>query len=313
MKKISIVASCYNEQDNLNELYNRYILQIDKLNDRYEFDFIFLDNGSTDDTANVLKELASKDKRVKVVINSRNFGQVRSPFYGIMLTQNADAVLLTTSDLQDPPELLPDLIKKWEEGNEIVLLQKNESKENPVMFMLRKIFYSTLYKITDNGVQLAKNCTGVGLIDKKIVDVLKQNDDPLPYYRGLLCEMGFNRAYVQFTQPVRKRGISCNNFYTLYDIGMLGVVKFSKKPLRFMAFIGFLVSIITFALAIFYLIWKLIHWNSFSLGIAPIIISVLFLGAVQLFCLGILGEYIGAIYTRIDKKPLVIEKERINF
>ncbi len=312
MKKISIVASCYNEEENLNELYDRLKVQTDKYKDIYEFEFIFLDNGSTDKTADVLKQLAKKDKHVKVVINSRNFGYSRSSFYGITLV-NTDAVFLTSSDLQDPPELLPDLIQKWEEGYEIVLLQKNESKENHLMFLLRKLYYTMLYKMADNGVVLARNCTGSGLIDKKIVDVLKKIDDPLPFYRGLLCEVGFRRAYVQFIQPVRKKGISAHSFYMLYDFGMLGIVKFSKMPLRFMTFLGFSISVLTFILSIFYFGWKLLHWDSFSLGIAPIIISLLFLGSVQLFCLGVLGEYIGAIYTRIDKKPLVIEKERINF
>lgn len=312
MKKISIVASCYNEEENLNELYNRLCIQIDKFKDKYEFDFIFLDNGSTDKTSDVLRELAKNDKRVKVIINSRNFGHIRSPFYGITLS-DSDAVFLTASDLQDPPELLPEVIQKWEEGNEIVLLQKNRSKENGLMFLLRKLYYFILYKITDNGVTLAQNCTGAGLIDKKIVEEIKKVDDPLPYYRGLLCEMGFNRAYVTFEQPTRTRGISANNFYTLYDIGMLGVVKFSKMPLRIMAFFGFIISVFTFIMSIVYLLFKIIYWNSFSLGIAPIIISILFLGSIQLFCLGLLGEYIGAIYTRVDKKPLVIEKERINF
>lgn len=312
MKKISIVSSCYNEEENLDELYERITTQMDKFKDKYEFEYILLDNGSTDGTANKLKELAQKDKRIKVIINSRNFGHVRSPFYGI-LQGYGDAVISIVSDLQDPPELISALIQKWEEGNEIVLLQKQESEEFGLMFLLRKIYYNTLAKIADNGVVLSQNCTGSGLYDKKAVDEMRKLDDPYPFFRGLLCELGFNRAYIQFKQPVRKHGISCNNLYTLYDLGMTGVIKYSKLPLRMMAFVGFLMSILTFGLSIFYLVWKLVNWSNFSFGLAPIIISILFLGSVQLFCLGILGEYIGAIYTRVDKKPLVIEKERINF
>lgn len=312
MKKICIVSSCYNEENNLDELYERTTRQMNNYINKYEFEYILLDNGSTDGTANKLKELAKKDKRIKVIINSRNFGHLRSPFYGI-LQANGDAVISIVSDLQDPPELIPELIKKWEDGNEIVLLQKQESEEYGLMFFLRKLYYNILAKITDNGVVLAKNCIGSGLFDKKAVDEMRKIDDPYPFFRGLLCELGFNRAYIPFKQPTRKHGKSGNNLYTLYDLGMTGIIKYSKVPLRMMAFCGFTMSIITFTLSIFYFLWKLFNWNTFSFGVAPIIISILFLGSIQLFCLGILGEYIGAIYTRIDKKPLVIEKERINF
>ena len=212
MKKISIVSSCYNEEENLDELYERVTTQMDKFKDKYEFEYILLDNGSTDGTANKLKELAQKDKRIKVIINSRNFGHVRSPFYGI-LQGYGDAVISIVSDLQDPPELISALIQKWEEGNEIVLLQKQESEEFGLMFLLRKIYYNTLAKIADNGVVLSQNCTGSGLYDKKAVDEMRKLDDPYPFFRGLLCELGFNRAYIQFKQPVRKHGISCNNLF----------------------------------------------------------------------------------------------------
>ncbi len=310
--KISIVTSCYNEQANLDELYSRVSAQFDKFKNKYDFEFILVDNGSTDATADKLRELASKDKKVKVIINSRNFGHIRSPFNAIK-SATGDAVISIASDLQDPPELITDLIEKWEQGNKVVLLQKKDSEENFFIYKLRQLYYKILYKITDTGVELAQNCTGSGLIDKCVVDILKKNDDPYPYYRGLICEVGFERAYIQFSQPKRKRGISANNFYTLYDMGMTGLVKNSKVPLRIMAMIGFAMSVITFMVSVFYLVWKLINWHTFSMGLAPIIISITFLGSVQLFCLGLLGEYIAAIYTRIDNKPLVVEKERINF
>ena len=192
-------------------------------------------------------------------------------------------------------------------------MQKNTSEEGWLITRIRKFYYWLVTKLADTGAELAKNCTGSGLVDKQVVEVLRKIDDPYPYYRGLVCEAGFKRAYVPFTQPLRKRGITTNNFYTLYDLAMMGIVKNTKVPLRLMALMGFVLSLITFGLAVFYLVWKLLNWNTFSMGIAPIIISIMFLGAVQLFCLGLLGEYIAAIYTRVDKKPLVVERERINF
>ena len=312
MKKISIVASCYNEELNLDELYERLVIQFDKHKDKYEFEIILADNGSVDGTESKLRELASKDRRVKVVLNSRNFGHIRSPFHLVTLA-DGDAVISMASDLQDPPELILDLIKKWEEGNKIVLLRKNASEENSIMFAFRKLYYAVLEKITDNGTELALNCTGSGLIDRCVANELRKINDPYPYYRGLICEIGFKRAYVDFNQPKRKYGITANNLYTLYDMAMTGVVKNSKMPLRFMAFTGFVMSGITFLLALVYFVWKLINWSTFEFGIAPIIISIMFIGSIQLFCFGILGEYIAAIYTRIDQKPLVVEKERINF
>ncbi len=312
MKKISIASSCYNEELNIDELYERVTAQFDKYKGKYEFEYILSDNNSSDNTAEKLRALAKKDKRIKVILNSRNFGHIKSP-YNTIISSNSDAVILIASDLQDPPELIPEMIEKWEQGNKVVLLQKISSNENKIIYALRRLYYKFISKISDNGVELAQNCTGSGLIDKCVVDFLKKIDDPYPYYRGLICEAGFKRDYVQFNQPLRKRGITANNFYSLYDMAMTGIVKNSKIPLRFMAILGFIMSIVTFCLSIFYLVWKLVNWDTFSMGIAPIIMSVMFIGSVQLFCLGILGEYISAIYTRIDKKPLVVEKERINF
>ena len=312
MKKISIVSSCYNEEQNLDELYERVRAVFDELGGKYDFEYILADNGSTDGTANKLRELAHKDTRIKVIINSRNFGHIRSPFHAIRQA-TGDAVISIASDLQDPPELIKDLIEKWESGKDVILLQKTESEENFVMYNLRRFYYYVLNKITDNGVELAQNCTGSGLFDRKVLEFFKSVDDPYPYFRGLVCEAGFEREYLQFKQPIRKRGITANNFYTLYDMGMTGLVKNSKIPLRIMAIMGFVMSFISLLGGVVYLIWKLLNWTTFSFGIAPIIISIMFISSIQLFCLGVLGEYIGAIYTRVDKKPLVLEKERINF
>jgi len=312
VKKISIVSSCYNEEDNIDDLYNRVTMQWEKYKDKYEFEYILLDNNSTDRTVEKLKNLALKDKRIKVILNSRNYGQDNSPLYGV-LNASGDAVIEIVSDLQDPPELIPDLIKKWEDGTHIVLLRKISSKENFFIYNLRKLYYKTLKKISDNGIDLPENCTGSGLLDKKIVDILKQVEDSEPYYRGLICEFGFTIDFVDYEQPLRKLGASYNNFYTLYSVAMRGITKFSKMPLRLMAILGFIMSILTFIIMIFYLVWKIIHWNAFSFGIAPIILSTLFLGSIQLFCLGILGEYIAAIYSSVNKRPLVVPKEKINF
>ena len=312
MKKISLVSSCYNEEENVETLYERVFSQIEKFKDKYEFEYILLDNCSTDNTAEKLKELAQKDKRVKVILNARNFGHIRSPYWG-MIQAKGDAVIYLASDLQDPPELIPDFIQKWEEGYKIVLGKKTSSEETLLMSLIRNAYYDFITKVSDDNTSLIKNCTGFGLYDKEVMDIIRSIDDPYPYMRGLICEIGFEKAFVEFKQPSRKRGITKNNFYTLYDNAMIGIVKHSKVPLRVMTFLGFLMSFLSLAIAIIYMIWKIIYWDKFGFGVAPIIISIFFLASIQLFCMGVLGEYIGAIYTRVNKKPVVVEKERINF
>lgn len=312
MKKISLVSSCFNEEENLDFLYERVKKQMDLYTEKYEFEYIILDNGSTDGTEQKLRELASIDSRIKVILNARNFGHIRSPFYGITQA-NGDAVIYLASDLQDPPELISDFIKKWEDGFKIVLGKKTKSEESPLMFFVRNIYYGIISKIADDDTNLVKNCTGFGLYDKTVIDIIKSFEDPYPYLRGLVCEIGFEKAFVEFNQPMRKRGITKNNFYTLYDNAMIGIVKHSKVPLRLMTFLGFGLSFMSLLIALLYFILKLIFWDKFEFGLAPIIISIFFLASVQLFCMGVLGEYIGAIYTRVNKKPIVVEKERINF
>ena len=292
MKKISLISSCYNEEENLDTLYDRVVKAIEPYSNNYEFEYILLDNGSSDNTEGKLRELAQKDKRIKVILNARNFGHIRSPYYG-MVQCSGDAIIYLASDLQDPPELIGDFIKKWEDGYKIVLGKKTQSE--------------------DDDTSLVKNCTGFGLFDRCVIDIIKQLDDPYPYIRGLICDIGFEKAFVEYKQPSRRRGISKNNFYSLYDNAMIGIVKHSKVPLRLMTFLGFGLSFLSLGVAVFYFILKLMFWNEFALGLAPIIISLFFLGSVQLFCMGVLGEYIGAIYTRVNKKPVVVEKERINF
>ena len=312
MKKISLVSSCYNEAENLDHLYERVMTAIEPFCDRYEFEYILLDNCSTDNTEQKLRELARKDNRVKVILNARNFGHIRSPYYG-MIQASGDAVIYLASDLQDPPELIKDFIEKWEQGYKIVLGKKIKSEESPLFFALRTMYYELISRIADDDTGLVKNCTGFGLYDRQVIDIIKNLDDPYPYIRGLICDIGFEKAFVEFIQPLRKRGLTKNNFYTLYDNAMVGIVKHSKVPLRLMTFLGFGFSFLSLLVAILYFILKLVFWEEFTLGMAPIIISIFFLASVQLFCMGVLGEYIGAIYTRVNKKPVVVEKERINF
>jgi glycosyltransferase involved in cell wall biosynthesis len=308
IKLINIVSPCLNEEENVEEVYERVKAVFNKLN--YYYEHIFIDNASTDRTAEILKKLAAQDSRVKVIINTRNFGHVRSPFYAFLQT-SADAVITLASDLQDPPEKIPEFIQKWEEGYSVVIGVKTSSQEPSLFYFLRSIYYRILRSLSD--VRLIDNFTGFGLYDRKVVEIIRKINDPYPYFRGLIADIGYEIAEIKFTQPRRKRGISKNNFYTLYDLAMLGIVSYTKIPLRLAAMFGFLASAISFLVGIIYLIYKLIDWQNFSLGLAPIVIGLFFLGSVQLFFLGIIGEYIGMIYTQVTHRPLVIEKERINF
>lgn len=310
-KKISVFTPCFNEEGNVEELYQRVKAQFDDvLADRYEYEHVFIDNASTDNTVPILKRLASADKRVKIIVNAANFGPVRSPFYGFKQCYG-DAVFFMVADLQDPPELIPDFIAKWEEGHKVVVAVKNKSKENPIMYGIRKLFYTMVRKMSET--PLIDNFTGFGLYDKSFMEIIRTNDDPYPYLRGFVTEFGGDIATIYFTQPVRKHGKTKNNFYSLWDQAMLGFVNHSKIPLRLATFTGFIIAGLSLLVALFYLIYKLCFWYEFQLGNAPLVIGVFFFSAVQLIFIGILGEYIGAIHTQVRKRPLVIEKERINF
>lgn len=308
MKLINIVTPCMNEEENVEELYKRVRAVFDSLN--YQYEHIFIDNASTDRTEEILRKLASQDPRVKVILNTRNFGHVRSPYYAFLQT-SADAVITMASDLQDPPEKIPDFIRMWEKGYKVVVGIKTSSQEPGFFYFVRSMYYRVLRSLSD--VRLIDNFTGFGLYDKKVVEILREFHDPYPYFRGLITDIGFEIADIEFDQPRRKRGITKNNFYTLYDLAMLGLVSYTKVPLRLAAMFGFLSSAISFFVGLVYLIYKLVDWKNFSLGLAPVVIGLFFLGSVQLFFLGIIGEYIGAIYTHVLHRPLVIEKERINF
>ena len=312
MKKISIVSSAFNEQDNIPLLCEAVRNEMTKWADKYDYEQIILDNGSTDNTLAVLREQAARDKHVKVIVNARNFGHIRSPHYGVLQAQG-DAVIYLASDLQDPPELITPFISAWEKGFKVVLGQKQQSMENKLFFGVRKFYYWLLNLVNDSGAELAPNCTGVGLFDKEVVDELRRLSDPYPYMRGLVCELGYAKCLIPFVQPARKTGFTKNNFYTLYDNAMIGFTNHSKVPLRLAAMGGFVLGLISFLLACVYLVLKLCFWEHFPMGTAPILLAVLFFASVQLVFLGILGEYIGAILTQVLHRPLVIEKERINF
>jgi len=309
MKVLSILTPCYNEEANVEELYKQVKNIMQGLNG-YQYEHIFIDNSSKDKTVEILKRLAAQDKNVKIIVNIRNFGHIRSPFHGILQCRG-DAVILMAADLQDPPDMIKELIRKWEEGFKIVVCVKRKSKENPLMFFIRKIYYNIMKTISET--EHIKNFTGFGLYDRQFIDVLRDIQDPYPYFRGLVADLGFQRTDVEYIQPKRNKGKSNNNFYTLYDIAMLGFVNHSKVPLRMASFIGFFVALISLLIAIAYFVYKIIFWDRFNVGTAPLVIGLFFFSSVQLFFIGIIGEYIGAIYTQVKKRPLVIEKERVNF
>jgi len=308
MKKISIVTPTFNEEENIKRLCSEIKVEVESLN--YDYEHIIIDNSSSDKTIDILREIASKDKNVKIIINSRNYGHIKSPFYGVMQA-TGDACILMVSDFQEPIYLISKYIKKWENGAKIVLGQKNISEENNFIFSLRKLFYTLLNKISET--ELSINTTGTGLFDKEVIDRLKKINDPYPYFRGLISEVGFDIETIKFDQPLRKLGKTKNNFFTLYDLAMLGVVKHSRMPLRIMTLLGFISSFGCLFVATIYLILKLIFWNSFELGSAPTIIGIFTISSIQIMLLGLLGEYIGVILMHQRNMPLVIEKERINF
>lgn len=309
MKKISIVTPCFNEEDNVIECA-RVIKDVFSNYEEYSYEHIFIDNASTDKTVSKLKELASKDKNIKIIINSRNFGHICSPYYAL-LQASGDAVILFVADLQDPPSLIHQFIKKWEEGYKTVVGVKHTSAENKLMFKIRGIYYATVNKLSR--IKLIDNFTGFGLYDKDVVNILRKIDDPYPYFRGLIAEIGLKIYKIKYDQPIRAKGITKNNFFTLYDIGMLGIISHSQVPLRLATMLGFSISIISLVVAFFYFIMKLFFWNTFNLGIAPLVIGLFTFSAVQLFFIGIIGEYIGSVHTYSKKRPLVIESERVNF
>jgi len=308
-KLISVVSGCYNEEENVRECYEQVKKVFADLG-RYRYEHIFIDNSSKDKTVSILREIAAQDDNVKIIVNARNFGHIRSGYHA-MLHARGDAVISVVSDLQDPPELIKEFLRKWEEGFLVVIAVKENSDESPIFFAIRRLYYELVTRLAE--IELNKNTTGFGLYDRRFVDILKEMADPYPYFRGLVSEIGFPVAKIPYRQPARRRGLTSNNFYTLYDMAMLGITNHSKVPLRMATMLGFGVSFFSLLVAVGYLAFKLLYWNEFSLGLAPLVVGLFFFGSVQLFFIGILGEYIGAIHTQVLKRPPVVELERINF
>ncbi len=308
-KLISVVTPCYNEEGNVDELYRRIVAQFEQLPE-YDFEHIYIDNASTDGTAQAIRRLASTDSRVKAIFNTRNFGIIRSSNYALLQARGA-AIINMASDMQEPPELIVDFVRKWEAGFKVVVGVKPQSKETPAMFLLRRLYYATIGRIAD--VELIPHYTGFGLYDREVIELVRRIDDPYPYFRGLIADLGFEHAEIPYVQPLRIRGVTKNNFYSLYDMAMLGITGHSKVPIRLATMSGFGLSALSLLVAIGYLVFKLLYWDSLSLGMAPILIGFFFFASVQLFFIGILGEYIANIHTQVQKRPLVVERERINF
>lgn len=309
MTLISIVTPTYNEVENIELLLNG-IREIISTIDKYDFEILVIDNNSTDGTQEKIRELARQDPRIKAIFNARNFGHIRSPYYGILQSSGA-ATIYMASDFQDPPGMIPQFIQEWEKGWCLVMAIKPISKSSPLTHFLRKTYYRFIDKISD--VQIVRDSTGFGLYDKRVLNHLREINDPYPFLRGLICELGYPIKTVPFIQPRRLGGITKNNFYTLFDIAMLGIVSHSKVPIRVAALAGFILGFLSILTAIVFLVLKLLFWNSFPIGSAPIIIGLFFLFGVLLFFIGILGEYVGSIHTYVQKRPVVVEKERINF
>jgi glycosyltransferase involved in cell wall biosynthesis len=309
-KLITIMTPCYNEELNVREIHRRVMAMAAQLPE-YRFEHLFADNASKDGTVSLLREMAAEDATVKVIVNARNFGPDRSGMHAFLQAEG-DAVGSVAADLQDPPELFVEMIREWEKGFPIVAAIKNSSDESGLMYRLRTAYYRLVARLTN--VEVLEHFTGFGLYDRSVVEQIRTHfRDPYPFFRGMIAELGLPCAKVFYNQKRRERGITKNNFYTLYDLAMLGITNLSKVPLRMVIGCGFISAAISFTLGVAYLIYKLIFWNSFSVGVAPLVLGLFFLGSVQLIALGIIGEYVGSIHTFVLNRPLVTEKERINF
>lgn len=310
MKKISILIPCYNEEENVGPMSEAIVNLFTTQLSNYDYELLFIDNHSTDKTRELLRGICSKNEHIKAIFNAKNFGQFNSPYYGILQT-TGDCTISMVCDFQDPIELIPQYIKEWENGYKIVIGIKKSSKENPIMYKLRSIYYKVIKKFSN--VEQIEHFTGSGLYDRDFVEVLRNLKDPTPFLRGIVAELGYTRKEIPYEQPQRRAGKTHNNFYTLYDAAMLSFTSYTKMGLRLATFLGAGIGVGSLIVALVYLILKLIYWNRFDAGMAPIVIGMFFLGAVELFFLGFLGEYILSMNQRIMNRPLVIEEERINF
>ena len=309
-KLITIMTPCYNEEQNVREVHRRLMAVAETL-PQYRFEHLFIDNASTDSTVAVLRQMAAEDPTVKVIVNARNVGSDRSGMHALLQAQG-DAIGILVADLQDPPELFADMIHAWEGGAPIVAGIKNTSDESWLMYRLRTAYYRLVARLTN--VRIMAHFTGFGLYDRSVIDKIRADfRDPYPYFRGMIAELGLPVAIVHYNQNRRARGITSQNFYSLYDFAMLGITNLSKVPLRLVVFAGFVSAFLSFLTGMFYLVYKLVYWKNFTVGVAPVVLGLFFLGSIQLIALGIIGEYVGSIHTLVLRRPLVTEKERINF
>jgi polyisoprenyl-phosphate glycosyltransferase len=308
-KTITIMTPCYNEEENVLNVYNQ-VREVMVGIGKYEYEHLFIDNSSQDNTVAILKMIAADDPNVKIIVNSRNFGHIRSPIHALFQSRG-DCVISIVADLQDPPPMIADMIREWENGAYCVLGIKRTSEENSLMFWLRKQYYRLAERLSS--IETIQNYTGFGLYDRKVVELVRSFDDPYPYFRGMIAEIGLPTVKLLYDQPARKFGITKNNWYTLYDIGMLGIINHSKVPLRLATFAGFLGAGLSFVIALGYLLAKLLFWSTFTVGVAPMIIGLFFIQSLMLVFLGIMGEYVGAIYTQLQHRPYAVELERLNF
>lgn len=310
MKKISILIPCYNEQENVVPMSEAIVNLFETELAQYDYELVFIDNDSKDNTRPLLREICAKNPRIKAIFNAKNFGQFNSPYYGILQT-TGDCTISMVCDFQDPVELIPQYIREWENGYKIVIGIKKSSKENPVMYKLRSTYYKIIKRFSD--VEQIEHFTGSGLYDREFVEVLRNLKDPTPFLRGIVAELGYRRKEIPYEQPQRRAGKTHNSFYTLYDAAMLSFTSYTKIGLRLATFMGIGIGILSAVMGIAYLVMKLLYWNRFVAGMAPMLIGIFFLGSIQLFFLGFMGEYILSINQRIMNRPLVIEEERLNF
>ena len=310
MKLISVIVPCFNEEGNVLNMADKLVNVFDSFHNKYDYEIIFIDNDSTDKTRDIIREICKTNKKIKAIFNAKNFGQFNSPYYA-MLQTTGDATISIACDFQEPVDLIYDFIKEWELGYKIVIGVKNNSHEGFFLKSLKNFYYSLIKKFST--VEQIKMFTGFGLYDKSFIEILKKLDDPTPFLRGIVAELGFKRKEIQFDQGIRVHGKSSNNFLTLYDAAMLSFTSYTKLGLRIATFIGFIALIFSFIVALVYLIMKLIWWDRFYAGMIPVLIGMLFLGSVQIFFIGIIGEYVLSINQRLMKRPLVVEEERINF
>lgn len=309
-KTISIMIPCYNEEENARPIYEAVRDELKRSCSNYDYEILFIDNCSEDRTRAIIREICAEDKHVKAIFNSKNFGQFNSPYYGLTQT-TGDCTISVCADFQDPVEMIPKFVAEWEKGYKIVCGIKTSSKENPIMYFLRSCYYKLIDKLSS--VEQIQHFTGFGLYDKSFIQTLRDLKDPTPFIRGIVAELGPKRKEIEYEQPKRRAGKTHNNFFSLYDAAMLSFTSYTKMGLRVATFIGFMIAGLSFLIALGMLIAKLAFWYSFSAGYAPIIISVFFIGGVQLAFLGFMGEYIMTMNTRIMNRPLVIEEERLNF